>query len=387
MKTKIQNAKIFSGKGEVYVDTDILFDENGILGIGKTLEEADVTVDGTGKSVLPGFIDCHTHPASLTTEDEITVSYKTYKGIMDLLSSGITTTRTVGTRYGADVILRNMINEGMLEGPRIKAAGEVICITCGHGEEVGICCDTVGETLKAARTLCRKRVDWLKFMPTSGVLGVGPSTEVQLSEEQVKAIISVGRAFATPTCAHLMNYNALKMCVDAGITCVEHGYDMDEEVAQEMVEKGTWYVPTATVTLMEMTHIPPVNDQNKEIIEKAGVAQKKVREALKIAIKAGVKLAMGTDTGCPFTNPAMHAFATEMYLYSVSGMKIMDVIKCATYNSAKLLGIDDITGSLETGKQADIVVLDGDIENDIKVAKNVHYTFRGGKLLYQKGLE
>lgn len=385
MKTLIQNAKIIDGLGNVLENGDILFDETGILEIGRVSDtEADRLIDGTGKTVLPGFIDCHVHPAELCAEDEITVAYHTYRGTMALLRSGITSFRSVGTKYNADVRLRDMIESGQVSGPRIKAAGEPICITCGHCEEIGMPCDTVGETLKAARTLCKYRVDWLKMMPTSGVLGVGPSTEIQLSKEQIEAVISVGRAFATPTCAHLMNYEALKFCVDAGLTCVEHGYDMDETVARRMVELGTWYIPTMAVTLQESTFIKPVNKREEELVEKAAAAQIKVRNAVKIAVREGVKMAVGTDTGCPFTDPEHFAYATELSLYSISGMKSMEILKAATIRGAELLGIAEETGSLETGKCADITVLSGDPLADIKVCRNVDYTFCRGKLLYHR---
>lgn len=378
MKTKIEQAKVITMAGEVLEQADILFDETGILEIGTVTGTADRVIDGRGKTVLPGFIDCHTHPSALCSTDELTVGYKNYHGVMDLLKSGITTTRITGTKYNADVVLRDMINSGELDGPRILACGEPICITCGHCAEIGMECDSVSETLKAARTLCRHHVDWLKMMPTSGVLGVGPSTEVQLSKEQIEAIIQVGHAFATPTCAHLMNYDALKLCVEAGLTCVEHGYDMDSAIAKEMVKRGTWYIPTAVVTLMEMTFIK----NNDELVTKAAAAQKKVREAVKTAIQEGVKMAVGTDTGCPYTGPDTCAFATELYIYSVSGMSAMEALECATIHGAELLGIDQVTGSLEKGKQADLILVDGDPLADIRGAKYVTHTFRKGKLLY-----
>ncbi len=385
MRTKIINSRIFCGNGEILENADILFDETGILDIGPSLHgEAKRVLDGSKKTVLPGFIDCHTHLAGLDAGDGIAVAFRTQEGARELLSSGITTTRAVGTKYGADIRLRDMIARGELKGPRILASGEVICITCGHCAEIGMECDTVGEVLKAARSQCKRGVDWIKFMATSGVLGVGPSTEVQLSGEQIKAIIQVGRAFDTPTCAHIMNYEALKTCVEAGITCVEHGYDMDEAMAQRMVEMGTWYVPTMAVTLMESTYIKPDTSRNRDLVEKAAAAQKKVRNAVKAAIKEGVKMAVGTDTGCPFTNPSMYAYATELSLYHMSGMDNREVLTCATRHGAELLGIERETGTLEPGKAADVVLVEGNPLENIEAVKDVCATFCKGELLYHK---
>lgn len=382
MKTKITNAKIITCGDTVLENAEILFDENSIIAVGDRVGEADRVIDGSGKTVLPGFIDCHVHPAALAEVDEVTTALRVYHTCTEVLKSGVTTLRTTGTRHSADVTMRNMINSGELSGPRIKAAGKVICITCGHCPEIGIECDTVGETLKAVRSLCKLRVDWIKLMATSGVIGIGPATEVQLSREQIEAAISVGRAFSTPTCAHILNYDALRICVEAGITCVEHGYDMDDEIARMMVERGTWYVPTTVVTLMESTHIKPTNRVEEELVEKAAAAQIRARKALKVAIRNGVKMGVGTDTGCPYTNPSTYAYATELWLYSISGMSNEEILKCATIHSAELLGIDNITGTLEAGKKADVVVLDGDPLADITCAKNVVYTFCKGKLLY-----
>ena len=395
METWIRDARLIDGQGHVTEHGDIWFDEQGIKGIydresgrelpgrPETSGEEQRVIDGRGLTVLPGFIDCHVHPAGLQAEDEQTVTLKTYNGAMALLRSGITTFRSVGTRFGADVTLRDLIGCGEIKGPRIKASGEALCITAGHVEEIGICCDTVGEAVKAARSQMRKRVDWLKLMCTGGVIGIGPATEFQLSREQIEAIIGVGRAFATPTCAHLlMNYEATKFCVEAGLTCVEHGYAIDETLAKLMVQHGTWYVPTAVVTLMEMTHIKPSNAREEELVEKAAAAQEKARIALRAAIKAGVRMAVGTDTGCPYTNPDTYAYMNELLLYEGAGMDRMEILNCATEKGAELLGISDITGSLTQGKCADITVIEGNPLEDLACVKDVRYTFCKGDLLY-----
>jgi len=154
---------------------------------------------------------------------------------------------------------------------------------------------------------------------------------------------------------------------------------LDDKVAEIMVKQGTWYIPTAVVTLNESTYM----DSSNPMKEKAAQAQIKVRNALKVAISKDVKLAVGTDSGCPYTNSDTYAFATELYLYTISGMSEMDTLVCATKKGAELLGIEDIAGTLEEGKIADIVVIEGDPLVDINNVKNVEYTYKGGELVYR----
>lgn len=389
MKTLIKNAKIIIGDGTYLTNGSILFDENEILEIEKGEYEykADKIIDGYGKTVLPGFIDCHVHAGfipfpwtddEVNNQDEITVAMRAVSQVKSFFKSGVTTVRSVGSGYNVDIKLPDLVEKGEIKAPRIFAAGRPICITGGHCCDIGIEVDTTGEALKAARTQCKKKADWIKLMPTSGVIGIGPSTNVQLSKDQIQAICDVGRAFDVPTCAHIMNYNALLQCLEAGLTCVEHGYDMDEKVAKIMVEQGTWYIPTAVVTLFESRYM----DSNNSMKEKAAQAQTRVRNALKIAISNNVKMAVGTDSGCPYTNPDTYAFATELELYTSSGMTEMDALICATKKGAQLLGINDITGTLEVGKTADIVVIKGDPTENINNTKNVVYTYKNGELVY-----
>lgn len=387
MKTLIKNAKIIKGDGSYLEDANILFDEKKIIEIGNNNYEYDKLVDGRGKTVLPGFIDCHVHAGfipfpwtddEVNNQDEITVAMRAVNQAKSFFKSGITTIRSVGSGYDVDIRLRQLVQKGEIKAPRIFATGRPICTTGGHCCDIGIEVDTVGEALKAARTQCKKKADWIKLMPTSGVIGIGPSTNVQLSKEQIQAICDVGRAFDVPTCAHIMNYNALLQCLEAGLTCVEHGYDMDEKVAKIMVEQGTWYIPTAVVTLFESRYM----DSSNPMKEKATQAQFRVRNALKVAIENGVKMAVGTDSGCPFTSPDTYAFATELELYTMSGMDEMQALVCATKKGAELLGIDDFVGTLEEGKKADVVVVEGNPMKDISTVKNVVYTYKNGELVY-----
>ncbi|SCM81396.1 putative Amidohydrolase [uncultured Sporomusa sp.] len=392
MKTVIKNAKIIIGNGLLIEKGSIAFDETGILDIGEGVFEGDEVIDAAGKTVAPGFIDCHIHLGTASYPwthglfeeyDEVTVGIRACYQAQALLKSGITSVRVVGTKYGADLQLRTMVENGEIKAPRILAAGEVICITAGHGSEMGTECDTVGEVLKAARTRVKQRANVIKLMPTSGIIGIGPSTEVQLSEEQIKAACDVGRAFNTPTCAHVMNYPAIGQCVKAGLTSVEHGYELDEAAAKMMVEHGTWYIPTAVVTRNESIYIPADYLPGADMKAKAAIAQQSVQNAVRVAIKAGVKMAVGTDTGCPYTDPEHFAYAEELAIYKNCGMDPMDVFVCATKNGAELLRISDKVGTLEARKIADLIIIDGDPLRDITDARKVERVYRSGKLYYE----
>ncbi len=394
MKTAVNNAFLIPGDGTYLKNACVLIENDRISAIGTEPFDADLVIDAGGDALLPGFIDSHVHLGTkvfpngsvsfggMTPEE---AGIRAASQARNFFKSGITTLRAVGTACGADIYLRNMERAGEVSVPRILASGRVLCITTGHCYDIGIECDTVGEIRKAAREQVKRGVDWLKMMPTSGVIGVGPASEVELSEEQIKAVCDVGRAFNTPTCAHVMNREALVICVNAGLTCVEHGTAMDEETAQMMVDKGTWYVSTRIVTLREATMFDE-NDPDpsvKKMKYAAAGLQERWSNALRTAIKAGVKMGLGTDSGCPFTNPDTFAYAGELELHTEAGMSNMDVLVTATANNAKLLGIDDETGTVETGKKADLVLLKGNPLEDIKAARDVRMTIHDGRVCYK----
>ena len=211
MKTAINNAQIIYGDGRYLKQGSILFDETGILAVGPDPFDADTVIDGRGKTVSPGFIDCHVHlgmpPYPWTydeweSQSEFETAILAHKQAVAILRSGVTTVRTVGCAFDVDLALSEMERKGLVKTVRVVGAGRVICITAGHGCETGIECDSVGEVLKAARGQVKKGAKALKMMPTSGVIGIGPSTEPQMTEEQIQAFCSVGRASTSYLCPH-----------------------------------------------------------------------------------------------------------------------------------------------------------------------------------------
>ena len=393
MKTAINNAQIITGDGAVIPCGGILFDESGILDIQENSAlNGDETLDAGGKTVLPGFIDAHVHlcfpPYPWTNEqrvnqDPVTVGIRVCNQARDMLKSGVTSVRVAGTMYGADLQLRKMVESGEVKAPRIIASGEVICITAGHCAELGTACDTVDQAVTAARTRAAQKTDFIKMMATGGVIGIGPIGSGQMSPEQIAAVCAEGRRFGKPTFAHLsLDYECLMAAINAGITSVEHGNNIDDAAAKLMVEKGTWYVPTMGVKHNE-AHNTLTDPVSVTLREKASLAQAGSLKAVRTAVKWGVKMAVGTDNGCPFTNPDTFAYSTEMCLFEEVGLDKMRVIRCATLNGAELLGIAGETGSLVKGKCADIVLINGDPLKDLHVTRNVERTYCKGRLYYK----
>lgn len=393
MKTAINHAQIITGDGQLIRNGSILFDESGILELTENTELfGDEIIEGYGKTVLPGFIDSHVHlnfpPYPWTDEervnqDPVTVGIRVCNQARDLLKSGVTSARVAGTMYGADLQLRKLVKSGEVRAPRIIASGEVICITAGHCNELGIASDTVDQAVTAARSLISKKVDFIKMMATGGVIGIGPIGSGQMSPEQITAVCTEGKRFGKPTFAHLsLDYECLIAAIKAGITSVEHGNNIDETAAKLMVEYGTFYVPTMGVKYNESNNqlTDPVS---VNLREKASLARKGSEDAVRVAVREGVRMAVGTDNGCPFTNPDTFAYSTEMHLFEQAGMSKMDVIKCATMNGAELLGISDITGTLQVGKCADVIIINGDPLKDLRIARNIDSTYCKGQLYYK----
>lgn len=397
MKTAINNAKIIIGDGRVIEKGSICFDETGICKVTESeILTGDDVIDGSGMTVMPGMIDCHVHidnpPVKHTKAfysnpelSEATLAFYAYQHAQNMIAKGVTTFRNAGSRACIDIKLRNLINSGAVKGPRIIACGSVICITGGHGyfmdsqSEV----DTVGETLKAARNRVKMGADFIKIMATGGLITPGDPNASQLSREQIAAVKEVADCFGKKVFAHCIGYNGIVNCVDVGIRSIEHGTTLDEKNLELMAEKGMWWVPTCVAAWAKTSdELNPIVDAESARQREFCVAvMEKNRKALQMALEKGVNIATGTDSGAPFVHHSI--VAKEVELLIQYGMKPIDALTCATLNGAKLCGIDNITGSLESGKAADVILVDGDPLADITVLNNIKRTYRSGDLLYR----
>lgn len=340
-------------------------------------------VDLRNAFVMAGLIDSHTHILSQQEPNrrEIAVTrtpeFSTLMGYeygMRTLRAGFTSIRNVGASRNAIFALRDAINQGIVMGPRIRAAGQGITPTGGHGDGGGFrddvfpephsgVCDGPTECRKAVRTQVKYGADHIKYVATGGVLSMtATGTEQQFTDESQIALIQAAHAMGRKVAAHAHGKTGMMAALRAGVDSIEHGSYLDEEVADLFVATGAYLVPTliAGHTVERIASERP-DFYPPEIRQKALEVGPIMRNALRIAHERGVKIAFGTDAGV--NDHGTNAY--EAVLMHNAGMPERDILISATVNAADLMGILDFAGTLEPGKDADIVAYRGNPLSDI----------------------
>jgi imidazolonepropionase-like amidohydrolase len=307
--------------------------------------------------------------------------------------AGFTTVRDLGGT-GVNIALRNAINQGFVKGPRILTAGKSIATTGGHADPTnGYRKDLMGDpgpkegvinSPEDARQAVRQRykdgADLIKVTATGGVLSIAKDgSGPQFTDEELKAIIETARDYNMHTAAHAHGAEGMKRAVLAGITTIEHGTKMTEEVMDLMKQKGTWYVPTITAGRFvgEQGRIPGY--YHPLVAPKAIEIGPQIQATFAKAYKRGVRIAFGTDAGV-----FPHGQNGKEFAYMVeSGMPPMEAIKSATVINAEILGMSDKIGTIETGKLADLVATDENPLQNIKTMEKVSFVMKEG-VIYKK---
>lgn len=394
------------------METIAFVDGTVVVGDGRVLESATVIVKDNkisrvtkgsspvpkkarrislrGRSLLPGFIDCHVHLAlDAAADPSFTVMMETLPmhvlraaGFAErTLMAGVTTVRDMGSRNGIAIDLRNAVREGIAVGPRIIASGRAICITGGHGWEGGREVDGPDEMRKAVRDELKSGADFIKLMSTGGVLtpGVDPGSP-QLTEEELRVGIQEAHNAGKKTATHAMGTRGIRNALLAGIDCIEHGVFLDEETIALMLEKDVPLVPTLSA---------PYHIQRKGVeagipeyaVEKSRRIGERHFESLRMAKAAGVTIGMGTDAGTPFNEHGENL--QELKRLVDEGLTPMEAIAAGTGMAARIVGLGDIVGTIEAEKQADLIVVEGNPLEDIGSLCNpdvVVLVMRNGKV-------
>ena len=342
-----------------------------------------MVIDLRGQFVMSGLIDAHTHILSqqepngreirVTRSSQLTTLMGLEFG-MRTLRAGFTTIRNVGGDRNAIFALRDAINQGIVMGPRIRAAGQGITPTGGHGDGGGFrddifphphsgVCDGVAECREAVRTQVKYGADHIKYVATGGVLcQTATGTGQQFTDEEQVALVQAAHAMGRKVAAHAHGKIGLEAALRAGVDSIEHGSYLDEETAELFVQTGAYLVPTliAGYTVERIATERP-DFFVPEVRQKALEVGPVMRNALRIAYERGVKIAFGTDAGV--NDHGTNAY--EMVLMNEAGMAERDILISATVNAADLMDLTDITGTIEAGKNADIIATAGNPLEDI----------------------
>lgn len=366
-------------------------------------QASDKVVDMKTRTVMPGWIDMHVHIESETSKDQYLkrmssnmadVAYEAQKYAATTLMAGFTTVRDLGGS-GVNISIRNAINKGLVIGPRIFTAGRTIATTGGHGDPTnGISntysvpdyvtngvVDSPEEGRQAVRQRYKDGSDCIKITATGGVLSIAKNGKgPQFTEDEISAIVSTAKDYGFHVAAHAHGAEGMKRAIRAGVTTIEHATFMDDEAIALFKKHGAYYVPTiiAGKTVGDSAKVPGY--YHPLVVPKAIETSRQISETFAKAYKAGVKVAFGTDAGV-----FIHGYNAKEFQYMVEGgMPMMEAIKSATIVNAEILGMKSELGSVEKGKLADIVAVEGDPLKDAKAMMNVALVMKEGKIYKEK---
>ncbi len=408
----LRAARLIDGTGAPPItNAVVIVTDNKITAVGDAnsvrIPSGAKVIDLGDVTLLPGFIDAHTHLVGRVLGDPegdmaSVKDYESFAAILsvrnarDTLMAGFTSVRNVGAsgRFD-DMALRKAINEGWTLGPRMETAGHAIGITGGHCDENGFrpgivqlgpidgVADGPEQIRQAVRLQIKYGADVIKTCATGGVLSEGDAVgATQYSFEELKALVDEANKLDRKVAAHAHGTEGIKLAVRAGVSSIEHGSFLDEEGARMMVERGTFMVPTLSAA--EAVEKAAKNGVLKGLrAEKALAAAAAMRRGIKIAVANKVQIALGTDAGV-----VPHGTNAREFVLMVEwgGLTPMESIMAGTMNGAKLLGWDKNLGSLTPGKWADIVAVSGDPLKDIHNMERVVFVMKNG-VIYKQNRE
>lgn len=399
----LKAARMYDGKSEALTKPGVVVVSEGKIvaaGANAAVPAGAEVIDLGDATLLPGFIDAHTHLTGMYSDDwkQATLD-QLQKPIAEqaldssvnarvTLMAGFTTVRDVGSRDSLDVGLRNAIRNGKVPGPRMLVSVHAIGATGGHCDEGGYRQGLFPETgpwvgvingadqaREAVRIAHKYGADIIKTCATGGVLSLTDDVDTpQLTEEELKALVDEAHALRRKTAAHAHGAEGAKRAIRAGIDSIEHGTFLDDEALDMMKARGTYLVPTllASQGIQEKfdrgVYMPPV------IAEKAKKALAARTAMFKRALAKGVKIGLGTDAAVyPHGRNA-----EEFHLMVDLGMKPIDALRCGAWADADLLGLADKIGTLEKDKIADVVAVPGDPTENIRQTEHAFFVMKEG---------
>lgn len=398
----LHNATLIDGTGAAPVpDAAVLIDGTTIAWVGATADapDADRKVDLGGHTLCPGFFDCHVHfslpgagasPLERVMQPPSYAYFQLIDRLRVTLENGVTTARDL---MGIDAGVRDAVAHGLLPGPRLLVAINMLSQTSGHADfhlksgidltplVGGSIVDTVDDVRKRTRQLIAAGADVIKVASSGGIASPSDQPEwLGMREAMITAVVEECHAYGgKPVAAHAIGYAGIKAAVDAGVTSIEHGYALDDELRHQMIDQGTFLVPTLLETMAAVTTSPGSQEKSERW-------HKLAHESVGESAKAGVKIAVGTDAGL---GPAHGSNLKELaLLVQFGGLTPLQAIVAGTSRSAELCGVADKLGTVAVGKLADLVVVNGDPTADITLLgepDNILVVLKEGSVAIDRG--
>lgn len=403
-RTLIEGGRVFDGSGAPAERGDVLIEGGKVIGVG-TGFDADVRIDASGQTIMPGLIDCHVHVLFSDLNEWTTrmtpFSLAFFEGARNMrvtLEAGVTTVRDA---MGADYGMKVAQERGLITGPRLLIAIVMVGQTGGHGDcflpsghasplrtpypgfPDGVV-DGTGEARKVARELIRAKADWIKIAASGGVLSEDQLEARQLRDDELLEIVTEATMAGIDVMSHAHAGAGIKASIRHGVRSIEHGTYLDDEAIDLMLRHGTWLVPTLVAP-----HAVLRAAASSDIALPGGAVDKATdmiathTESFRRAVEAGVKIALGTDSGVGLHGQNLE----ELAMMTRAGMDRWNVLHSATGSAAELLRLDDQIGNLRTGAIADLVLVE-DLAPDLAdFSDHVTTVIQGGKTVHSRSTE
>jgi imidazolonepropionase-like amidohydrolase len=398
----IQGVKVFDGEHFLSGPQDVIFSNGTVSAVvptgTETYQPGAEIVPGHGKTLTPGFIDCHVHIAIPNAADMTNVnnpfSYRFYQAVghlRDTLAIGITTARDAGW---ADAGVKKAVADGLVPGPKLKIAVNILSQTGGHGDafcpsgaDIAVphpgkphaVADGVEEVRKVTRQLLRAGADQIKICTTGGVLSPADDPRhSQFSVEEIKVIVAEAQAQGKYVMSHAQGTQGIKNALIAGVRSIEHGIYLDDEAIQMMLDGDTFLVPTLVAPIAVIRAADAGAPLAPNVIAKARSVAETHRASITRAIEAGVKIAMGTDSGVGPHGTNLE----ELWLMYNAGLSLEGVLKATTKTAGELVAPDEKIGQLVPGFVGDAVLLDFDLNDGAQLEtlkEHVQAVFQDGR--------
>jgi imidazolonepropionase-like amidohydrolase len=398
VRTVFAGGRVFDGTGAAVAEADVAVVDGGIAEVGVGLD-GDEQVDVSGSTLLPGLFDTHVHVmighVDVWRLMQDPFSYRFYDAIRNLdatLRVGITTVRDAG---GADLGVKQALEEGIVRGPRIQISIRMLSQTGGHGDgwlpsgahaqlfpdypgSPGSIVDGPDEARRKVRELVRAGAEVIKIATSGGVLS--PRDKPQqpgFDVEEIEAIVAEARAVGLWVMSHAQSTVGIKNAVRAGVRSIEHGIYLDDEAIQLMLDHEAYLVPTLVAPWGVIRAAEAGAGIPEQAVAKAREVVEAHRDSFRRAVEAGVKVAMGTDAGVVPHGTNLE----ELQLMADGGMSPEDVLVATTRTAAELMGLGRELGTIEPGKRADLVVVAGDPLDFRDLAGRIERVYQDGMLV------